>query len=176
MRAFNKSICAISVHLEGGLWQMALCWMGVHLNTFFIYFVPSFLPLFPVIAAWGFFLETINAMTLPEGVPIPCFWLWWPIAIGHCTSLMVGLLQCNSWDGLQVAGVWLVSFLAHKVVSRSAGLQANSGAIRGLGSSLAGQTFNQKPESLVLDKQVMKVIGCYFKFTLVLCLQFSEPS
>lgn len=89
---------------------------------------------------------------------------------------MVGLLQCNSWDGLQVAGNWLVSFLAHKVVSHSVELQANSGAIRGLGSSLAGQTFSQKPESLVLGKQVMKVIGCYFKFTLVLCLQFSEPS
>lgn len=42
VRAFNKSICAVGVPLEPGLWQMALCRVDAHLN-FFLFFC-SLLP------------------------------------------------------------------------------------------------------------------------------------
>lgn len=112
MRAFNKSICAISVHLEGGLWQMALCWMGVHLNTFFIFSFPPSSHSFLWWLLGFFFLEAINAMTLLQDVMYFIFGFGDLLSLAPCSRL--GSSNAIPGHGLQVDGIWLFSSFAQQ--------------------------------------------------------------
>lgn len=119
-RVFNKSICAVGVSLDPGC-DKCFVLGGSAFKFLGLSFIPSFLLLLPVKAAYGrrcceCFLQVVNATTFLKHPLMPHLWPWYigvtgaPCRGSPCGTLVLPITS-SSWPGaLVVPSVTLLGF------------------------------------------------------------------